>query len=230
MNTSNSEKGFTLIEILIALAMAVFGLLAILSLIMGSLKTQQQSEFRRNAVTISGIIADKMRANTEFASHYDSFTYFDEATGATVTKMTRDNLGTPQAIIDAVGQWYGAGSYHAPCDNQVAMDNCSNDQVVRNDMIFWQSTIRDMLPDGVGMVRRVSFRRNNQDVRTQNLYQIMLMWYEKPSAAANIGAADLDPECTFPTVEQKERWNEDGAPKPAEAFRNYRCQVVTVTI
>lgn len=228
MNSFKHEKGFTLIEILIALSLAVFGLLAIFSLIMGSLKSQQQSEFKRNAVIISGIIADKMRANTENAARYDSFGFVDPVTKQQVNRIDRTALASSSALTEAIEKTYKPDNYTAACDGVADLGTCSEDQIALNDMIFWQSVIQDTLPTGMGMVRRVRFNQNGAEVPTQNLYQIMIMWFERPSVTGQ--DAPLDPECNFPTVEEKQGWGQGNAPDPDESFRNFRCQVITVSI
>ena len=56
-------KGFSLVEVLIALIIMSVGMLGIASLYVQSMQAGRTSLFRHNAVTLAGDVADRIRAN-----------------------------------------------------------------------------------------------------------------------------------------------------------------------
>lgn len=233
MKTSKKEKGFTLVEILIALSLAIFGLFAILSLIMGALKNQQVSEYRRSAVSLTNLIADKMRANAAGAPYYDMFEHTDP-NGNKVNGLNSSDLEDPYGIFKYINEEYLDDSARVKeCDSQPSgldlVGGCDEQKLAKNDLIFWEKIIQYDLPSGVGMVRRVEELDHTgaKKVASQNLYQVMIMWYEKPGK----GEDDvLDPECTFPTMDVKNAWTDATIPTPKDGFKNYRCKVTTISL
>ncbi len=61
--SARAERGFSLIEVLIALIIMSVGMLGIASLYVQSMQAGRTSLFRHNAVTLAGDVADRMRAN-----------------------------------------------------------------------------------------------------------------------------------------------------------------------
>ena len=68
--TTRAERGFSLIEVLIALIIMSVGMLGIASLYVQSMQAGRTSLFRHNAVTLAGDVADRMRANPTGANAY----------------------------------------------------------------------------------------------------------------------------------------------------------------
>ena len=68
--TTRTERGFSLIEVLIALIIMSVGMLGIASLYVHSMQAGRTSLFRHNAVTLAGDVADRMRANPTGANAY----------------------------------------------------------------------------------------------------------------------------------------------------------------
>ena len=68
--TTRTERGFSLIEVLIALIIMSVGMLGIASLYVHSMQAGRTSLFRHNAVTLAGDVADRMRANPTAANAY----------------------------------------------------------------------------------------------------------------------------------------------------------------
>ena len=68
--TTRAERGFSLIEVLIALIIMSVGMLGIASLYVQSMQAGRTSLFRHNAVTLAGDVADRMRANPTAANAY----------------------------------------------------------------------------------------------------------------------------------------------------------------
>ena len=62
-NGAHERRGFTLLEFLIALLIVSFGLLGIAAIIANSMKDNQSSYSRSQAVVLAGDIIDRMRAN-----------------------------------------------------------------------------------------------------------------------------------------------------------------------
>lgn len=66
------QKGFTLIEVLIALIIMSVGMLGIASLYVQSMQAGRTSLFRHNAVTLAGDVADRIRANRTAGVVYET--------------------------------------------------------------------------------------------------------------------------------------------------------------
>lgn len=63
-------RGFTLVEVLIALVIMSVGMLGIAGLYVHSMQAGRTSVFRHHAVTLAGDIADRIRANPRAAASY----------------------------------------------------------------------------------------------------------------------------------------------------------------
>lgn len=63
-------RGFSLIEVLIALIVLSVGMLGIAGLYVQSLQAGRTSVFRHNAVTLAGDVADRIRANPSAGATY----------------------------------------------------------------------------------------------------------------------------------------------------------------
>lgn len=64
-------RGFTLVEVLIALLVLSIGMLGIAALYLESLRASRSALVRTQAVTLAADIADRMRANRDPAGIYD---------------------------------------------------------------------------------------------------------------------------------------------------------------
>ncbi len=67
----NRQKGFTLVEVLVALIVLSIGMLGIAALYLESLRASRQALVRTEAVTLASDIADKIRSNRNPANNYD---------------------------------------------------------------------------------------------------------------------------------------------------------------
>jgi type IV pilus assembly protein PilV len=65
-------RGFSLIEVLIALIILSVGMLGIAGLYVQSMQAGRTSMFRHNAVTLAGDIADRIRANPAAGTAYEA--------------------------------------------------------------------------------------------------------------------------------------------------------------
>jgi type IV pilus assembly protein PilV len=71
MSAGRAQKGFSLIEVLIALIIMSVGMLGIASLYVQSMQAGRTSLFRHNAVTLAGDVTDRMRANPTAGVAYE---------------------------------------------------------------------------------------------------------------------------------------------------------------
>lgn len=78
-NAPQSQRGFSLVEVLIALVIMSVGMLGIASLFVQSLQAGRTSMFRHHAVTIAGDVADRIRANTQAFGAYTAATGTDNS-------------------------------------------------------------------------------------------------------------------------------------------------------
>ena len=67
---SPSQRGFSLVEVLVALIIMSVGMLGIASLYVQSMQAGRTSLFRHNAVTLAGDVADRIRANRTAGATY----------------------------------------------------------------------------------------------------------------------------------------------------------------
>jgi type IV pilus assembly protein PilV len=72
-------RGFSLVEVLIALIILSVGMLGIAGLYVQSMQAGRTSMFRHNAVTLAGDIADRIRANPAGGTAYTAATGADNS-------------------------------------------------------------------------------------------------------------------------------------------------------
>lgn len=70
VDLNSKVRGFTLIEVLIALVIMSVGMLGIAGLYVHSMQAGRTSILRHNAVTLAGDIADRIRANPRAGAAY----------------------------------------------------------------------------------------------------------------------------------------------------------------
>lgn len=70
MKLRSNARGFSLIEVLIALIVMSVGMLGIAGLYVHGLKAGRTSLFRHHAVTLAGDVADRIRANPHAGAAY----------------------------------------------------------------------------------------------------------------------------------------------------------------
>ena len=69
-NAYGAQRGFSLVEVLIALIIMSVGMLGIAGLYVQSMQAGRTSLFRHNAVTLAGDVADRIRANPRAGVDY----------------------------------------------------------------------------------------------------------------------------------------------------------------
>jgi type IV pilus assembly protein PilV len=87
MTTTPSPRGFTLLEVLIAIVIFSFGMLGLAALQAYSVKTNQSAHLRSEATALAGMMMDSIRANRTNVGAYYSNSYeefdCDDAVAAT---------------------------------------------------------------------------------------------------------------------------------------------------
>ena len=125
MNTISASRGFTLLEVMIAILVFSFGLLGLGLLESLSVKTTQSSSFRSQATAMANSILDSMRANRTDVLAGNYYTDF-----SSVTCASTDPTGSTTAARD-LAVWKnliactlpgGLGQVHFPGGNQVEVD------------------------------------------------------------------------------------------------------------
>lgn len=95
-----SSRGFTLVEVLIALIIMSVGMLGIASLYVQSMQAGRTSLLRHNAVTLAGDVADRIRANRTAGDVYE------DPAGADHDCITGDtNCSAPQMAMQDILIW-----------------------------------------------------------------------------------------------------------------------------
>ncbi|MEM7431470.1 MAG: type IV pilus modification protein PilV [Pseudomonadota bacterium] len=69
-HTVHRQRGFSLVEVLIALVIMSVGMLGIAGLYVHSLQAGRTSQFSHQAVTLAGDVADRIRANPTAGADY----------------------------------------------------------------------------------------------------------------------------------------------------------------
>lgn len=69
----NKQRGFSMIEALIALLILAIGLLGMASLMMTSMKSNQSAAMRNQASWLAYDIIERMRLNSDLATNFDSY-------------------------------------------------------------------------------------------------------------------------------------------------------------
>ncbi len=117
-------KGFTLLEILIAMLVLAFGLLGLAGLQTAGLRNNQSAIHRSQATQLAYDIADRMRANTNNAKLYDSSIYITQAPASATTQTGCTTIA----------------------------NTCTPTQMAQHDLFEWNRDIADNLPLGLGSI------------------------------------------------------------------------------
>ncbi len=70
MSVMQSQKGFTLIEVMIAFFILAVGLLGMAALLTSSVRSNQSAYYRTQAAYLAADMADRIRANRQTANYY----------------------------------------------------------------------------------------------------------------------------------------------------------------
>ena len=144
------QQGLSLIEVMIALAVFSFGLLALAALMASGLKYNTSALHRSYATSQAYDMADRMRANRRGVE----LGYYD-------------NLGDSSTVLNC--PWFGSES-----DSDINNDcdiNCSPEEMAQYDARQWNNDNACLLPEGTGTVRR---KPSDPDV-----YTIKVSWNDR---------------------------------------------------
>lgn len=126
------EKGVGLLEVLIALVIAAFGVLGALAMMLNANRATNDAHYRTIATDIAVELADRMRANLPALGASDTG-------GAYITAAAPDCAAAPATRCAM-----------APAVGIDAVANCTPDQMAAFDL--WQMScvngVRDLLPNG----------------------------------------------------------------------------------
>ena len=92
------ERGFTLVEVLVALLVLSIGMLGIAALYLDSLRASRAALYRTQAVTLASDIADRIRANREPVGAYDCGGVCEADEGAGLAK---DDLNEWRSLVES---------------------------------------------------------------------------------------------------------------------------------
>ncbi|MCY1285412.1 hypothetical protein D3C76_764060 [compost metagenome] len=108
MRTRPANRGFTLIEVLIALVILAVGLLGMASLMMSSLQSSQGAYLRSQASLLAFDIVERMRANHAQAISTNDYTLAENATGSTDPDCKTSGCNPAQQAQQDLHDWRAA--------------------------------------------------------------------------------------------------------------------------
>jgi type IV pilus assembly protein PilV len=91
-NRIDKQRGFSLIEVLVAMIVMSVGMLGIAGLYVQSLQAGRTSMFRHQAVALAGDVADRIRANPTAGKTYENATGQPSGCVATGADCTADEM------------------------------------------------------------------------------------------------------------------------------------------
>lgn len=119
-----AARGFTLIEVLIALVVLAIGMLGIAAVYLEGLRTSRTALLRTQAVVLAADMADRIRANRYVLT---GSLLYDPATTAAAANSNCDKTTDPAST-------------------------CTPAQMFANDLARWQAAVQTRLPGGSGTV------------------------------------------------------------------------------
>jgi type IV pilus assembly protein PilV len=179
--TKVSQRGATLIEVLITMLVVAVGLLGAAGLQLASTRYQQTSAMRSQALLQAEFIIEKIRVNS--------------------VNLTNANL--PVAQANPLTAYLAADEYPAaaavppdPACGLAAQPACTAAQAAQRDLRDWKLSLARDLPGGRGSIFPVAAGAATE----ANARRIVVMWREKEEAAtdnlANQDAVEADdPSC-----------------------------------
>jgi len=98
-----AQRGFTLVEVLVALAVLAVGLLGIAALYLDSLRAGRTAIYRTQAINVAADLADRIRANRESAVTYG--TDFGDAVAAVPACLTAVGCSAAEMAQHDLAEW-----------------------------------------------------------------------------------------------------------------------------
>lgn len=118
------DRGFTLVEVLVALVVLTVGMLGIAAVYLEGLRSSRAAMLRTQAVMLAADMADRIRANRYVFAGAQAY---DPATAVAVANNACDKSTNPSA-------------------------QCTPAQMFANDLARWQTAVQARLPGGTGTV------------------------------------------------------------------------------
>jgi len=162
-------RGFTLLEVLIAVLILAIGLLGLAKLQVLGLHANQSANLRTEATLLAYDIADRMRANR--AAYRDASGHYIDLPGGTTSKQ---------------------------CAYNGSVQDCTSTEMAQFDLAAWRAQVTSALPGGVATVCRDTSPNDGGDdngdgavdaseyscSNSGSVYAIKIWWLDKDSPPA----------------------------------------------
>jgi type IV pilus assembly protein PilV len=140
-SAKNTQSGVSLIEVLVAMLVVSFGVLALSGLMAAASRLGKTSEFRAVATLLAADVADRMRANKIGVSSYELLNAYDPPADAPpdANACAKPKECTPQelAAID-MADWAQALFHGLPGgQGYIAVDGTQNPPVAADVWVAW---------------------------------------------------------------------------------------------
>ncbi|HZP23958.1 MAG TPA: type IV pilus modification protein PilV [Terriglobales bacterium] len=117
-----SQRGFTLLEALVAVVVLSIGVLSLSYLVLASQKSNDDATMRAMAIELGNAILDSMRAN-----------------------LSDSTSGTPTYVVSSIKAYSGTA-------NCLGTSACSASSLATSDLAAWKSLVTGSLPQGDGSI------------------------------------------------------------------------------
>ena len=164
------QRGFSMIEVLVAIVISAVALLALAGVNAASLRYTKMSQYRATATQLANDMGERLRANKG-----------SPAVGALAA--TGFFAGDYDYTTDFAGQGTRADLPAELCDT--AASNCTAADIAALDLAQWRRLVRDQLPQGSVFLLRQA---------TQSAMDLWLVWRDQVVAATDEAPA-LALEC-----------------------------------
>lgn len=143
LNSPRASKGFSLIEVLIALVILAIGLLGMASLMLTSMQSNQNAAERSAAIVLSYDLIERMRSNPDQVDLYvgDPSTSVDPCIADDCTA----GMTSTQLAGNDLANWASELGTNIPGSAAVIQQLASNEYCVA---IFWPQNQAAMVPAG----------------------------------------------------------------------------------
>lgn len=165
LKTRSKKQGFSLIEVLVAMAILTFAMLGIASLHLVSLENNHAAQLRSQSVAISGDLVERIRNNPALRQY-----------------VMENNLDSASDFSQSSGETNLA----AAC---TSASGCSEDVLVRAELEDWAKTLKrlgDTTKTSLTSTPPVNVTLDYDS--TKNLFDLSVTWQTKQWKLASAGA------------------------------------------